>query len=323
MGGKEQLPSEHELAPLVQTLGQQFVQRWDMYPKQLKDGTYVTIHELLNDSLLQRHLQGRVTLGTYLLDQNSRGRFLLFDADSPQAWQQLQQTSRLLAQEGLTSYLEKSRRGGHLWLFLSQYEPGELVRRFGLGVRQFFGIEGVELYPRQEHLLTGPGSLIRLPFGVHRVSGRRYGFYYHDGSPLAPTVTEQIYALRTPQPVPERLFQRFLEYGLRPNTKPNFEASKRADRSASSEIMGVAVSDRIRASISVREFVSHYMPLSSRGKGLCPFHDDQKPSFSVNDEANYWYCFACGTGGSIIDFWMQWRHCDFQTAIRELADMLL
>ena len=38
-------------------------------------------------------------------------------------------------------------------------------------------------------------------------------------------------------------------------------------------------------------------------QSLCPFHDDHHPSFNVNEEENYWYCFACETGGSIIDFW--------------------
>ncbi|MHA2433799.1 MAG: CHC2 zinc finger domain-containing protein, partial [Candidatus Thorarchaeota archaeon] len=43
----------------------------------------------------------------------------------------------------------------------------------------------------------------------------------------------------------------------------------------------------------------------------------------VNDEGNYWHCFAGYGGGSVIDFWMNWRECDFTTAIKELAEMLL
>jgi DNA primase len=83
------------------------------------------------------------------------------------------------------------------------------------------------------------------------------------------------------------------------------------------------VSERIKAAVSVRQFVSQYVELSEDGKGLCPFHDDQVSSFSVDDERNYWHCFACGTGGSIIDFWMQWRQCNFKAVISELAAMLL
>ena len=74
------------------------------------------------------------------------------------------------------------------------------------------------------------------------------------------------------------------------------------------------------------EFVSRYVdlkPTASGAVGLCPFHDDHHPSFTVNTEENYWVCFACGTGGSVVDFYMRWHDCDFTTAIRELAKMLL
>ena len=75
--------------------------------------------------------------------------------------------------------------------------------------------------------------------------------------------------------------------------------------------------------IPVRQFVLRYVELSPKGTGLCPFHDDQVPSLSVNDKENYWHCFACGVGGSVIDFWMSYQDCDFQTAVSELAEMLL
>jgi DNA primase len=83
------------------------------------------------------------------------------------------------------------------------------------------------------------------------------------------------------------------------------------------------VAERIKTAISVRQFVSQYVALSPSGKGLCPFHDDHDPSFNVNEDENYWYCFACEEGGSIIDFWMRWQKCDFVTAMHELSDILL
>ncbi len=83
------------------------------------------------------------------------------------------------------------------------------------------------------------------------------------------------------------------------------------------------MSERIKASVTVLDFVGQYVELSPNGRGLCPFHDDQRSSFSVNIEQNYWSCFAGCGGGSIIDFWMKWRKCDFKTAVKELAKMLL
>ena len=73
----------------------------------------------------------------------------------------------------------------------------------------------------------------------------------------------------------------------------------------------------------MQDFVSQYVELSHAGRGLCPFHDDQNASFSVNAERNYWHCFAGCGGGSIIDFWMKWQGCDFAEAVHELAELLL
>ena len=73
----------------------------------------------------------------------------------------------------------------------------------------------------------------------------------------------------------------------------------------------------------MREFILRYVELSPKGLGQCPFHEDNVASFSVNDEHNFWHCFACGTGGSVIDFWMQMQNCDFVTAVHELREMVL
>ena len=69
--------------------------------------------------------------------------------------------------------------------------------------------------------------------------------------------------------------------------------------------------------------MGQYVELAAQDTGQCPFHDDQVASLAVNDEGNYWHCFACETGGSIIDFWMRYRHYNFKRALKELADMLL
>jgi hypothetical protein len=156
-----------------------------------------------------------------------------------------------------------------------------------------------------------------MPFGVHRLTGRRYGFYTADGSPLAPTIREQIHALGAPETVPEAAFEAYR----------SFVSPQPAEASAEplEELTGT-VSERIKSSVTVLEFVSPYVdlkPTGSGASGLCPFHDDHRPSFGVNDQDDYWHCFAGCGGGSVIDFWMKWRECDFTTAIAELAEMLL
>jgi DNA primase len=89
---------------------------------------------------------------------------------------------------------------------------------------------------------------------------------------------------------------------------------------------GATRSEWVKASVTVLEFVSQYVglkPTASGAIGLCPFHDDHHLSFGINVEGSYWHCFAGCGGGSVIGFWMRWRKCDFTTAVRELAEMVL
>ncbi len=176
-------------------------------------------------------------------------------------------------------------------MFLAEAVSGREVRAFGHGLLAAHQVEGVELYPKQGQLADGPGSLIRMPFGVHRLTGRRYGFYTSDGSPLAPSIREQIYALKTPETVPEAAFEAYRSF-VPP--QPALAVTEPPE-----ELAGT-LSERIKASVTVLEFVSQYVelkPTASGAVGLCPFHDDHHPSFGVNDEGNYWHCFAgCGGG---------------------------
>ena len=134
---------------------------------------------------------------------------------------------------------------------------------------------------------------------------------------MAPTIREQIYALRAPETVPEAAFEAYRSF-VPPELPAAAEEPSEAPRGK--------VSERIKKSVTVLEFVSRYVDLKPAGSGaigLCPFHDDHHPSFGVNDEENYWNCFAGCGGGSVIDFWMKWRDCDFKTAVGELERVVL
>lgn len=306
---------EREIAPLVDVLAGRFIQRWDKYPRQLPDGQYVTVHAPLTRTMLAAHVRGVETLGAYVLNRESRAQFMVLDADNEPDRRRLISLAQLLEQLSCPSYLEASRRGAHLWFFFERPLDGGDVRRFGKGLLAHFNLDGIELYPKQSALRgDGPGSLIRLPFGVHRKSGKRYGFYTPTGEPLAPTLSEQILALSAPQAVPERLFAHYGEYASAPPAQPVFEPV---------DGVGERPSDRIKAAVSCHDFISRFVSLSASGRGQCPFHDDQVASFSVNTQGNYWHCFAGCGGGSIIDFWMNWRKVDFVTAVGELSEMLL
>lgn len=106
-------PPKAEVESLARLLGQTFIQRRDMYPHQLEDGSYITVHQPLLEQNLTAHLRGDLTLGAYLLRPDATGRFVAIDADDNRTWKAILQAARLLSSNGLPSYLESSRRGGH------------------------------------------------------------------------------------------------------------------------------------------------------------------------------------------------------------------
>ena len=73
---------------------------------------------------------------------------------------------------------------------------------------------------------------------------------------------------------------------------------------------------------SIEEVVSSYVNLKHRGSnftGLCPFHSEKTPSFTVYPESGSYYCFGCGAGGDVITFIMQIENLDYMEAVRFLA----
>lgn len=69
--------------------------------------------------------------------------------------------------------------------------------------------------------------------------------------------------------------------------------------------------------------VSAYTALRKNGRnywGLCPFHHEKTPSFSVNPEHNLYYCFGCKAGGNVVQFVMEMEHIPFSEAVRQLAE---
>ena len=80
--------------------------------------------------------------------------------------------------------------------------------------------------------------------------------------------------------------------------------------------------DEIRERANIVEIVSDYVPLRKNGKnhiGLCPFHSEKTPSFTVNDEKQIFYCFGCGTGGNAFTFLMKQDNLSFPEAVRTVA----
>ena len=80
--------------------------------------------------------------------------------------------------------------------------------------------------------------------------------------------------------------------------------------------------DELVARSEITDVVSSYVPLTRKGNnlwGLCPFHNEKTPSFSVSPDKQIYHCFGCGKGGGVISFIMEMENLPFVDAVRLLA----
>lgn len=83
------------------------------------------------------------------------------------------------------------------------------------------------------------------------------------------------------------------------------------------------VIEEVRLRSDIVSVVSGYVKLQRRGSnyfGLCPFHNEKSPSFSVSPGKQMYYCFGCGAGGGVFNFIMEYENYTFPEAVRFLAD---
>lgn len=80
--------------------------------------------------------------------------------------------------------------------------------------------------------------------------------------------------------------------------------------------------EEVRRRADIVDLVSEYVTLKKGGRnflGLCPFHKEKTPSFTVNREKQIFYCFGCGEGGNVLTFLMKMNNMSFPEAVRHLA----
>jgi DNA primase len=81
--------------------------------------------------------------------------------------------------------------------------------------------------------------------------------------------------------------------------------------------------EEVRARADILEIIGAHVRLRRAGRnyvGLCPFHDEKTPSFSVNAERGFFHCFGCGAGGTVFDFLMKTEALNFSEALHSLAE---
>lgn len=309
-----------------------FVGRRNDYALQRENGRYRRAFERLTLDILQAHIVGLHTLATYVIDERGLCRFAVYDSDQAEGLDILAGVQLHLANDGITSYLERSRRGGHLWVLLEQPARASTVRAWLLP----YCPPDVEFYPKQDESGAGIGSLIRLPLGVHRLSGRRYPFVVNqDGAitSVAASIAETLTWLKTV----ERVQLPDLQPGEanQDSRKPAFPQTESV---LSRDHVGQRQHNIVSKSLptpplspyaTIRDWteaqdplkiISRYVKLDWRGLGHCPFgehHSDGKdsnPSFRAYKPryagASSWYCYAWQRGGNVFDFLCKWHNLD-------------
>jgi len=94
-----------------------FISRYDTYPIQNADGSYVQVKCPLVPPIIEGYLKGHITIGAYALNEDSEAQWICFDAGNDDHAFELSYMATTLAKNNVPSYLEKSRRGCHLWFF--------------------------------------------------------------------------------------------------------------------------------------------------------------------------------------------------------------
>jgi hypothetical protein len=306
------------MSELVRGYAAWCVHCWDYYAVQQRDGSYRPVYQPLSLSRLADHLSGRSTLGTYVLDQVGTCSFAVFDADMADGLERLVRLSGELAAQGISLVVEASRRGGHLWVWLSQPMTALVVRAWLLPYAVAYG---VELYPKQDGLRPGGvGSLVRLPLGVHRQSGLWYPFMEVGPGgvwPVGETVAECAawlcaHAMRVAVPVCE--VDDVEERGAMVAT-PIVRVGERPGRGAI--VAWCRSQDMV-------EVIGSYTHLDRHGVGRCPlpghhYRGDVRPSFQVFGGGEpHWYCYTWKRAGDLFDFLRLYHGLSVQEAWQRL-----
>ena len=80
--------------------------------------------------------------------------------------------------------------------------------------------------------------------------------------------------------------------------------------------------EEVRSRNDIVDVIGEYVHLQKKGSGymgLCPFHNEKSPSFSVSGSKQMYHCFGCGAGGDVFTFLMKYDNLTFGEAIKELA----
>jgi len=173
---------------MIESLKSLFVGRTDTYAEQSPKGNYTRIENPLTEEDIEKHLEGKKTIGVYQLNQESKLKWICFDFDGENLEHQEQFAKNLYLKLKHTGKCESllmefsGKKGYHVWVFCEETDATSAkiwAEEIAEGERQH------EIFPKQGEIKKGQyGNLVKLPLGVHQVSGKRTTFYNENFEPL-------------------------------------------------------------------------------------------------------------------------------------------
>jgi group II intron reverse transcriptase/maturase len=248
---------------------------------------YRKVEEPLDEAALASHLTGDRTLGIYLLRANHTVRLAVFDLDIAReellratADEEAQRRLRRAVQEDtqrLQAFLrawevphlveDSGHRGYHLWLFFEEALPAAMVRRIAAAAAQ--GAQMVaagvtwEIFPREDRLKEGQdGSLIKLPWGIHGITGRRGLWVGEDWQPREDQEATLLQAEPVPWDALDRLAQLAGERPARPASRlpePDPQEAEKLRQGASPEVARVLEHCRLLGYLADKAATTRYL----------------------------------------------------------------
>ena len=305
------------LEPLVRAYQALFLNRTTPYARQRDDGSYRWLFQPCDDTVLGAHLAGSITIAVSSLDEAGKCHWLCLDGDGEGGLAQLLRVRAHFAERGLPGVLEASRRGGHLWLLFAAPLEAGLAREVVLHLLSVLRsdelpLDRLDVYPDTRRA-GALGHAVRLPLGVHRLSGKRYPFLDEQGKPLPLARLSDALTYLTTAPRIAVEYLTLLQAQL---------AAAEEESTAITSAEPLAVQPTERASSSTRSGVmrwvdAHISPLDLLAElaptselqragqgwlGWCPFHDDQAqqadgppgtPSFYLVRNATHGWSWRC------------------------------
>lgn len=264
---------------LLHTYATLLVNRRDRHLATATDGGWYSAQRTLTNRLLEAALRGHSSIGLYATAEDGLSKWLCLDADDDATAHKLHHAARMLPAN--TFFIERSRRGIHLFRVFDPPAPWAAVRRYGVSFAAKAGCAAIEVFPK-----NGTFSAVRAPMTVHPTTRRLYDWLDVDGALLDPWDTLLTLAptpipdhwLKEPQPEPRSL-AKALPFGQFPTPSGTHA--------------------ELLAEVSRYTTLKHLR--AERYVGKCVFHaPDNHPSLGIS--ARLWQCWTCRIGGYLDDF---------------------